>query len=328
MASRLAIEKRENGIALRGIATVCIMLSHILGPISKMFSFFFQGTLWVWVFFFYSGYGLSYSKKNNPDYLNGFLTQKVKSIYAPFFIAEIAYEVVIEIQFGALNLKNMIAAGLGINLSNSVLWYVLEILIIYFIFYLVSIIQERYSLCDLLVWPALYAAFLLVSVIFDVGTWWYISTSAFVFGICFNHISPLIRKVLSNRKLEVVSCMIAVAILAQLQVLLYTNLFEWVSLKNYLVVAFYIIAVPANFILSAISLEYIKICNPVTIFLGSISYHIYLIHMIVYETILQILDAGLSFMSGFITVLVTIAVSSMLYWAKNIFQTFIAQGSK
>ena len=71
----LFVDKKIS-MAIRGIAAVMIMLSHINGSIMAL-QLISPGELWVGIFFFYSGYGLQYSYDLHPDsYLNGFIKKK------------------------------------------------------------------------------------------------------------------------------------------------------------------------------------------------------------------------------------------------------------
>lgn len=104
--------------------------------------------MFVGVFFFYSGYGLKKSIKNNPHYLDGFLKRKIASIYFPFLIAETCHALLTA--YYNNDYSNLFLRCVGFQLSNSILWYVVEILAMYILFYLfekrhIPIVEGRAS---------------------------------------------------------------------------------------------------------------------------------------------------------------------------------------
>ena len=134
------------------------------------------GYLFVGVFFFYSGYGLKKSIKNNPHYLDGFLKRKIASIYFPFLIAETCHALLTA--YYNNDYSNLFLRCVGFQLSNSILWYVVEILAMYILFYL---FEKRHI--PMIGYGIAWIIFSAFASITDLGSWWYVSSPCFFFGL-------------------------------------------------------------------------------------------------------------------------------------------------
>lgn len=124
---------------LKGIAAIGVVCSHVLSSKSYfILKYFTKGYLWVGVFFFLSGYGLAYSSKTKDNYMTNFIFKKFVQIYLPFVIGQAIYLVIVnyinKVPFKMLDL--ICVAGIGV--VNPVLWYILEILVIYTIFFIIK----------------------------------------------------------------------------------------------------------------------------------------------------------------------------------------------
>ena len=86
----------DNTKGLLGLFAILVVLHHLvqrigadnagsLGVLENM------GVCFVGGFLFFSGYGLFYSFKNKPDYLQGFLKKRLPTILVPFFACIIVY---------------------------------------------------------------------------------------------------------------------------------------------------------------------------------------------------------------------------------------------
>jgi len=132
--------------------------------------------LFVGIFFFYSGYGLKKSTKSRQNYLNDFLKRKLIGIYLPFLLAETCHTVVTALYSG--NYSQFIMKCIGVKLSNTILWYVVEILALYVLFY----IFETYRM-PIIAYVIAWLGFAFVASYFNIGSWWYVSTPCFILGI-------------------------------------------------------------------------------------------------------------------------------------------------
>jgi hypothetical protein len=161
----------------------------------------FNGPLWVAVFFFFSGYGFEKNYKIKADYLNGYIKKKLVTLYLPFCIAEL-FSVIQNIITETIkpDFGKIIIYIVGIKLINDTLWYVLELLIIDLILYFVYkyIHNNQIIICAMI-----YILFLGISVLTDVGTWWYFSTSSLIIGLAWSKYEELIEKYLIQGKLSI-----------------------------------------------------------------------------------------------------------------------------
>lgn len=151
------------------------------------------GYLFVGVFFFYSGYGLKKSIRNNPHYLDGFLRKKIANIYFPFLIAEICYTLLTA--YYNNDYTGLILRCVGFQLSNSMLWYVVEILAMYILFYL---FEKRHV--PMIGYGIVWIIFSAFASITDLGSWWYVSSPCFIFGLVCGKYEEKIKVIKGKRR--------------------------------------------------------------------------------------------------------------------------------
>lgn len=177
-ANQIPFLDKTVALRIKGIAAIYIMLSHLIhSPYWQLEFFLFGGGyLFVGIFFFYSGYGLKKSTESRQNYLNDFLKRKLIGIYLPFLLAETFYTVVTALYSG--NYSQFIMKCIGVKLSNTILWYVVEILALYVLFY----IFETYRM-PIIAYVIAWLGFAFVASYFNIGSWWYVSTPCFILGI-------------------------------------------------------------------------------------------------------------------------------------------------
>lgn len=177
-ANQIPFLDKTVALRIKGIAAIYIMLSHLIhSPYWQLEFFLFGGGyLFVGIFFFYSGYGLKKSTKSRQNYLNDFLKRKLIGIYLPFLLAETCHTVVTALYSG--NYSQFIMKCIGVKLSNTILWYVVEILALYVLFY----IFETYRM-PIIAYVIAWLGFAFVASYFNIGSWWYVSTPCFILGI-------------------------------------------------------------------------------------------------------------------------------------------------
>lgn len=93
------------------------------------------GYIGVSLFFFYSGYGVMHQYISNKNYLNGFLTKRLRCVYIPCLIAKFMYALFIQninIEYGML-IKNVFL----IDRIFPFTWYVRVVLGWYMLFFAV-----------------------------------------------------------------------------------------------------------------------------------------------------------------------------------------------
>lgn len=96
-------------------------------------------TIGVWLigfFFFCSGYGLITILRTKQDYLKGFLVKRVLIVLVPFFLCNYAYMSVELLRGMQFSTPELIASFFGVLLMNSQMWFAVEIMLLYIVFFL------------------------------------------------------------------------------------------------------------------------------------------------------------------------------------------------
>lgn len=267
---------------IKGIAAVSIMLGHYFADLSYPFTMFFAGNLWVAIFFFYSGYGLDYSRKNKQNYIKSFFAKKALSVYFPFLAAETAYTILSLV----LNKENyspvsFIFSCLGLKLGNGVLWYVVELIAIYLLFYIENKFFSKIK--AQIIWYLAFALFLAIAVYKDIDTCWYISTFAFLLGYFFDDYKKLfilINKAKWRQTLTVLVFLIGYAVMKFFSI---TKASIFVLKATYIIVALDLVLAPLFICFVCVCCEMIskkyQSLKPFMV-LSKVSYEIYLWHMV------------------------------------------------
>ena len=152
---------REESLSLQsskrilGFCAACIILHHISQTIyfanedPGILLFMVDiGVCFVGMFFFFSGYGLYSSFRDKPNYLKGFLQNRLPAVIVPFYICNFVF-ISGSCLWGYEFAKGEVLPYLtGVILMNSQMWYVVEILILYLLFYIVfRLIKNRNAAC-------------------------------------------------------------------------------------------------------------------------------------------------------------------------------------
>ncbi len=135
----------QNAKILQGIAALGVMLHHLTqsitnygavykGPITE-FNWF--GVLFTSIFFFFSGYGLLKSYLTKPNYLKSFLGKRLPAVLIPFLCSNVVYFLTLGLYRGGITgVGNIILCLLGFPLINGNTWFLVEICILYMVFFL------------------------------------------------------------------------------------------------------------------------------------------------------------------------------------------------
>ncbi len=194
----------EQSKMIQAIACISIIYHHITqkvtsygavyrGPITL---FNFIGFLFTAIFFFFSGYGLITSVYSKQDYLNTFITKRLPKVLLPFWcinlLGVLLNHFAYKIRYG---LTDVLSDVTGITLVNSNGWFIIEIAIIYLLFYaLFSLIKNK----DVALILLSIAIILIIIYSFSLGhdpegdkshwfrgEWWYNSSVTFIFGMLY-----------------------------------------------------------------------------------------------------------------------------------------------
>lgn len=159
------------------------------------------GVLLIGFFFFCSGYGLIISFHTKQNYLKGFVVKRVLIVLVPFFICNYAY-LSVELLLGSrFRISELIAAFFGVLLLNSQMWFAVEIMCLYLIFYLLfsHVKDEKCSIAIIvLIIVGMSALTMLNCRSYELsnwywGEWWYNTTMLFPIGMIVAEKKDLLR---------------------------------------------------------------------------------------------------------------------------------------
>lgn len=255
------------------------------------------GVCFVGMFFFFSGYGLYSSLRDKPDYLKGFLRRRLPTVLVPFYMCNFVF-ILGSYLFGyKFKEGELIPYLTGAILMNSQMWYIVEILVLYLLFYLVfRLISNRNAACGV------YFILTLILIGFSLrlghdtttptqglwfhGEWWYNTTLLMPAGILFakweKQILGFIRKFYG---IVLIVSVLMTAFLYKETMFMIQNKGYWYEWDGY---AGYkekvqTLAVQTPFVLVTVFtviviLQKIEFGNKILDFLGSIALELYLIH--------------------------------------------------
>ncbi len=187
--------------AFQGFLAVCVILHHMyivlsskLGYKGVLSIFENSGVIIVGFFFFASGYGLITSLYQKENYLKGFIKKRVFTVLVPFFICNYAYMVTMLLMGRKYAMSDLLYAFIGVKLLNSQMWFAVEIMFLYFLFYFIFRFIKRekmaYTIMGVCI-VAMMAGSLLLGHDLTTdeianwfrGEWWYNTTFVFFMGL-------------------------------------------------------------------------------------------------------------------------------------------------
>lgn len=294
----------KNSKAMKGILSIFILMHHAYvilhsfknynGPLQI---FEHVGVIIVGFFFFCSGYGLITSLHNKQNYLQGFIKKRVLTVLVSFFICNYAYMITTLLMGTNYAMDDLLYAFFGMKLLNSQMWFAVEIMILYIIFYLVFrfVKQEKaaYTVMTCLVVTMMIGSLFLghdhnnygIGNWFH-GEWWYNTSFIFIIGMFAARFKTKLVNIIKKKYLlwlglSVVGCILLGS---------YTNHLlkhkgYWVETKLYngYLEKFETLAFQLPMVLCCVAvilLVMMKVCfyNKALEFLGKISFEIILIN--------------------------------------------------
>lgn len=139
---------KDNMNKQKGIACIMVVVGHLTAQIGAdgILAFVANiGYLAVGIFFFWSGYGLSFSLINKENYLSGFLVKRFIPVLFPFWFINIVFVMrnVIFLHYRPEPLR-LLTEIIGLKLVNRHAWYIQAIVVIYLLFYICcKILKEK-----------------------------------------------------------------------------------------------------------------------------------------------------------------------------------------
>lgn len=293
--------------SLLGVFAVLIVLHHLAqlmgnlqmdpGPLAYLE---YVGVCFVGMFFFFSGYGLMYSKNNRDDYFDGFLRKRLSSILVPFYFCILIFVAFSLLMQMPMQPMEIVAYLSGWWLLNTQMWYVVEIAFLYVAFYVIFRLVKNET-AGLWVMGLFITVMVVASILIGhgpecesdkwlQGEWWFNTTYMFLIGMI---VAKHEEKVIAFAKkyypvLLVVSVLAAIgfAFPAVSRVQSGTYYCEYdPSFTMAMVFGIKLLTLVFQFsmtffAIAAILLVMMKIkCgNVVTVFLGKVALELYLIH--------------------------------------------------
>ncbi len=187
---------------LQGFAAMAVILHHVTQTVTQYGQhdkgiiniLVDAGVLFTGLFFFCSGYGLMTSLLEKEDYLKGFIRKRLPAILVPFYVCNWLFIVTYLVMGYKAEPVDIVTYIFGIVLMNDQMWFIVELAILYLVFFL--IFRKRKSDGRAL---GLMAVFLVIMTVISLflghddlpdtlgrwfyGEWWYNTTWLFFIGM-------------------------------------------------------------------------------------------------------------------------------------------------
>lgn len=261
---------------MRGICSIEIMIGH-LGVATESIALFPNrkaGVLFVGIFFALSGYGLMYSMANKNNYLTKFVPNKIRKVLIPAYIVFLV-DVILHsmINRNMLYMLNIMFPKTFFLRTN---WYVWELLMLYFVFYMSIKMQNNLKKFHLII--LFYSiVFICVAYGFEFENPWYGSTLCFWLGIIYFIYRDRFKELFVLRKpmIKIICCSVVMLSSICLFIVRGGGASGLLIARNAASISFVLVVI--------ILLHWFSLGNKVTMWLGECSYEIFLLHPLFIE---------------------------------------------
>jgi len=329
--------------AIKGFAAIGIILHHLTQKITEYGSIYkgpvtifnWMGILFTAIFFFLSGYGLIVSKESKNGYIDSFIEKRLPSVVIPFYVSNIIYFIVIGIYFEKIdNALDAWLSLLGIRLINTNTWFIVEIIILYLVFYYAC---KKFSDTDKVTRVVLIASLIMIigSLLLGhdyhdgrarnpfQGEWWYNTTILFYIGMKYaQHEKKIVEYAKSKFKLLMPLSVVLFAAFYSLSIFVTENIGYYQEYEGHAGNAEKMITLLAQVVACVIFVAMIGLIgmkfhfgNKIISFIGKISLELYIIHDMIKETIMEDGRDG----NDIIFFISVIAISLVLAYLLNMF---------
>ena len=229
------------------------------------------GFILVAVFFFISGYGLSYGVQYKHDYLKGFLKKRLLPVLVPYWIVN-TVDIVFYLSEGTVfTPMQYVLSIIGIDVITGT-WFVTAILIMYIIFWLAFKCIKRYIVLGLCL-----IGYCIICINLNLHSSYTASISAFTLGVFWNKIDRRMITWIREKyflKLTVILGAFGIMFLGRLILSAQgiNNEIVHLILRNLISVLFV-------FALIAVT-QKVQFTGKVLEWLGNISYELYVVHYV------------------------------------------------
>ncbi|MEE1219267.1 MAG: acyltransferase family protein [Ruminococcus sp.] len=299
---------KENANSVKAICALGVVLHHITNEVvcGALFSpFQIIGFMMVAIFFFYSGYGLIFSLKNNPDYIKTFLSKRMVNIMIPYFLALVLYYIFYLICGQGLNFAGLFTQFLGKDPIIRYSWFIIVLIYLYITFWVSFKVFKNKTIS--------YFIFYTLVSFWSIGFFlphWSPSIVAFLLGALFANFKSFFDKLLLKKGWIVIITSLVIFLSL---VVLRMNCFG--SVKT--IISFLVSIVFCVLIIS--SLTRINIHNRFLSFFGKISFEIYLYHglmILIFNKLEFVKNNAMLYI--LLTLLFTVIVSYLMYKLKGL----------
>lgn len=265
---------------LKGFLALCIVFHHLSKWVTtgtEFSNFSYMGTYIVSVFFFLSGYGLYMQNERKENYLDNFLVKRLLKILIPFIIISSIYLV-----YGSIN-GQVLSSSFFIDLfkkGRTIIyngWFV-DVIILMYIFFYISFKLFRNKTISITINILLIIVYIVFAVKLGYDFWIYNSSLPFILGLIWAKNKKYIDGILNNYYFIILVIILGVLFLShKYEVILerihrvdnYSYAFA-ANLDNIIFTLFFILIV-----------RKIDFSNKYLLFLGKISFELYMIHGLV-----------------------------------------------
>ncbi len=307
----------NNSSVMRGAFSIIILFVHVPQGYTNRIQDMVGSFAYVGVTFFFmtSAYGLTLSVLRRPDCIKHFWKRRLVKLFVPMFLINVLFFILTFLDSGQLSLGRLL------SVNN----WVAQLILFYFVFWLVFRFTKLCTIAKVAVVSGFIVVFSLVAYFFAqyLPFSWAVEAFGFIYGMLLALHKEQIYSFISKKfiwklsALAVLSCAFGVAYLK------YKDIFFFGGYVLRLFLGLFIIL-----LVLAINTK-TAFANKVSLFLGSISYEIYLIHAFVFDMIskhIPTLESGVFILSG---IVITVALSTAVsYMGKFILSLFNKKDTK
>ena len=265
---------------LKGFLSLGIVFHHLTHWVTtgeEFSNFGYMGTYVVSVFFFLSGYGLYIQNERKEDYLDNFLSKRLSRMLIPFIFISSIYLIYRNINGQALTITffvDLFKKGSTVIYNG---WFV-NIIILMYVFFYISFKMFSNRTISILINTILIVVYIVLAIRLEYGFWWYNSSLPFVLGLLWAKNKNSIDEILNKYYFIILVCITGLLFISHQYsfVLKKLHIVDSVSygfaanIDNIIFTIFFILMV-----------RKIDFSNKYLLFLGKISFELYMIHGLV-----------------------------------------------
>ncbi|URZ00240.1 hypothetical protein CLAUR_002280 [Clostridium felsineum] len=298
---------------IKGLSILVIILHHIslkMQPVGFMAIYTCFGHIAVSTFLFFSGYGLMVSKLRKENYLKNFFSKRLSKVYLPFVIINgITIVIAALVLHAKFNLKDVLLYLSGIQLIDSTQWFVIAILVFYLCFYICFKFFKPIIAQHILLFLTFVYFFFMIFTGFR--EWWFNTAFSFPIGVYvainYTTISNFLKK---NYILTLIPNLIGFLVFFALAHMIPSSIMPLYQTITSVIFVLLVLLFLLKF----------KISSPPLLFIGAISYEMYLVHMkvlVAYFTAVHIKGSYSVYLYLVLVVLISFAFNKLFNLSKN-----------